>query len=127
LQPANPPKISDIGSGVPQVEAKAGPDARGELERRASRRRYNAETQTILEHNQDRRINRKLRTKYADQVFCYLTYYSGFVGIIVMFSGLKPWSLSLPEIVLSTLVGSTAAAAIGLVGFVVNGLFKNLK
>ena len=38
--------------------------------------RRKAETAGIVERNQDRRANRKLRASYARLVFCYLVWYS---------------------------------------------------
>lgn len=114
-------------TGLAKVEAKTEPDRYDDLERKALHKRYDAETKTITEGNRDRRINRKLRTTYADRVFCYLTAYSVFVAAILIASGWRLGGFSLPNEVLSFLVGSTAAAAIGLVGFVVSGLFKNLR
>lgn len=83
-----------------------------------------AETAAILEKNEDRKINRELRQKYATSVMRYLVGYSVFVAIILMLSGFNVFCFHLPENVLVYLVGSTAAAAIGLVFAVTNGLFK---
>lgn len=88
--------------------------------------RRKAETAGIVERNRDRRINRKLRTAYAKSVFCYLVWYSLFVAVLLLLSGFEVCGFSLPESVLSFLVGSTAAAAIGLVYSVTNGLFSGV-
>ncbi len=88
--------------------------------------RRKAETAGLRERNKDRRINRKLRSGYAKSVLCYLVWYSAFVGALLILSGFKICGFSLPEAVLSFLVGSTAAAAIGLVYAVTNGLFNGI-
>jgi hypothetical protein len=88
--------------------------------------RQKAETASLVEKNKDRIINRRLRTGYARSVLCYLICYSVFVGVLLLLSGFKICGFQLPESVLGFLVGSTAAAAIGLVFSVTNGLFKGL-
>lgn len=85
--------------------------------------RHLAETQNIREFNRDLRLNRKLRWKYARWVFRYLVGYSAFVALLLLGCGFDlPFDLS--EGVLSFLVGSTAASAIGLVLAVTVGLFR---
>jgi len=91
------------------------------------KQREMAEIAGIRERNRDRRINRKLRTNYAKSVFCYLIWYSVFVGVLLVLHGFKVCSFELPESVLSFLVGSTAASAIGLVFSVTHGLFNGLE
>ena len=84
-----------------------------------------ARIDAIRQSNADRRINRKLRTKFAGNVLCYLVCYSIFAACVIVFSGLG-W-IYVADTVLASIVGSTAIAAIGLVGFVVSGLFKNIN
>ena len=70
----------------------------------------------------------KLRQQYANKVFCYLLLYSSFSLLLIILSGYKKCTgFDIPDSVLLVIVGSTAVSAIGLVGFVVNGLFKNIK
>lgn len=88
--------------------------------------RAKAETDSIVETNRNKKANRRLRWRYAKKVFCYLVAYSIFVGIIIILHGFKVCGFVLPESALSFLVGSTAAAAIGLVYSVTNGLFGNI-
>lgn len=111
----------------------SGPDEKASAEAQAMAageyeniQRQKAETAGLLERNKDRRINRKLRTNYARSVLCYLIWYSVFVGLLLLLSGFGICGFHLPESVLGFLVGSTAAAAIGLVFAVTNGLFKGL-
>lgn len=87
--------------------------------------RQKAETQTIVETNLDRRVNRKLRWKYAKWVFFYLVWYSIAVLVLLIASGFGWCGFSLAGSVLEFLVGSTAVSAIGLVLAVTTGLFRN--
>ena len=61
---------------------------------------------------------------YANRVFNFLVGYCLFVGAVVLLDGFKYRGFDLSDGVLSVIAGSTAASAIGLVGFVVSGLFK---
>ena len=66
-----------------------------------------------------------LSSKYARKIMRYLRAYSIATACILLLAGFKKWTgFSLPPSVLTTLVGSTAVAAIGLVGLVIKGLFK---
>jgi hypothetical protein len=87
--------------------------------------RHRQEIATMHEKNEDRRANRGMRSDYADKVFCYLVCYSIYCALLLLAAGFgKHTDFVLPDLVLTTVVGSTAVAAIGLVGFVVQGLFK---
>jgi hypothetical protein len=65
----------------------------------------------------------QLMRPYANRVFNFLVAYCAFVGMIILMQGFDGIGYSIPEMVLGILAGSTAVAAIGLVGFVVKGLF----
>lgn len=107
------------------VAGKTSPDPKDDQETQAIDAAYKrAETTQIVEGNLDKRANRRLRGEYADKVFCYLICYSLFCAILLIVSGFNFYGFALPQTVLGIVVGSTAASAIGLVGFVVNGLFK---
>lgn len=86
--------------------------------------RHKTETAGLKEKNRDMRHNRMLRGAYANRVFCYLIWYSIFVGFVIVFAGFSICGFSLPSSVLGFLVGSTAASAIGLVYAVTHGLFS---
>jgi hypothetical protein len=77
--------------------------------------------------NEDKRANRALREKYAGKVYWYLCAYSIACAGFLMLSGFKVLGFNLSDSVLMIVTGSTAASAIGLVGFVVNGLFRPNK
>ncbi len=112
-----------LSSAIALTEQKTEPDQLDQLE---SSRAYNdARTRSITEENLDRKANRRLRFQYARQVYLYLVWYSIIAALILVLEAFGPHiGFHLPELVLVTLVGSTGASAIGLVGFVVNGLFK---
>ena len=117
--------LESIANAVPLVEGKTQEDSKDQQEARASeRRRREAETGQIVESNLDRRANRRLRFRYAKLVYCYMVCYSLFCAGLVILAGFKIGGFILPESVFALIVGSTAASAIGLVGFVINGLFK---
>jgi len=80
-----------------------------------------AEVRALHEKNSDTAANRTLRETYANRVFYYLVSYTVSIFLFVLFSGAK--FLMIENSVLLTMVGSTAVAAIGLVGIVVKGLF----
>lgn len=69
-------------------------------------------------------VRTRLMEPYAGKVFRFLIGYCVVVTAFLVAQGFSIWGFSLPESVLAVLAGSTAAAAIGLVGFVVSGLFK---
>jgi hypothetical protein len=120
--------LEKIKSGVKPVEAKRNKDARDKQEEAAyTAERHRAETASIREANRDLRVNRLMRNRYAQAVFWYLVWYSVFAAFVVALSGWKIWGFVLPDIVLTALVGSTAASAIGLVGIVVTGLFRGVS
>ena len=87
---------------------------------------YEVQIQHVKEKNSDLEHNRELRGTYADKVFRYLILYSIFVGLLLILSGFTVYGFTLESGVLSFLVGSTAAAAIGLVFAVTNGLFDGI-
>lgn len=113
------------------VEAKT-EDDKDKAETRASMdravlRRHLAETQAVVQSNLDLKVNRRMRWDYAKLVFWYLSIYSIFVGIVLVWSGLGYFGFNVSEGVLQFIVGSTAASAIGLVYSVVTGLFHPKK
>ena len=67
----------------------------------------------------------ELMKPYANRVFGFLICYCLFVGVTLMLQGFRIGSFNLSDTVMAVIAGSTAASAIGLVGFVVSGLFKS--
>lgn len=118
--------LDSIASGKDAVESKTAPDERDKQEVADLKHLQEvAHLDALNQVNQDRAANRTLRKNYANRVFCYMVAYSIICAIFVVCAGWKIGGFELSDAVLGILVGSTATAAIGLVGFVVNGLFKS--
>lgn len=123
-RPDKPPlTIEDIDAGLELVEAKTKPDPIDLLEKETveTRRLQNKLARSRIK---DQKSDRRLREKYADRILYYLETYSITVGSFVVLDGWDVFGFSLAPEIIATLVGSTAVAAIGLVGFVARGLFK---
>ncbi len=123
--PAKPPEptLDAIEAGAARVAAKTRPDLndlRESEELEAVRLRNRLARSQIKNVKADRRMRRA----YAGRILLYLQVYSGVVGVMVLGSGFRIAGFSLPVEILATLVGSTAVAAIGLVGFIARGLFR---
>lgn len=69
------------------------------------------------------RSTTELRERYAGRAFQFLTWWMGCVGMFVALQGFGFLGFRLSELVLSTIVGGTAVAVIGLGHAVVRGLF----
>ena len=119
----DPITLDDIDNAVVVVEGVGRPDAQDLLERAAAER---AQLENKLARSRIKNVkaDRAMRKTYAGRILRYLEIYSGAVGLMVIAHGFKLWGFALPEVALASLVGSTAIAAIGLVGFVARGLFK---
>ena len=114
--------IDSISGGAKLAQGKKDPDDKDKLEEKSlSSRRQKAEIGALEQANRDRVATRRLRYRYAKAVYCYLVGYSAGAAALVLLAGWKPLGFSIPDIALTAIVGSTAAAAVGLVGFVVSG------
>lgn len=82
------------------------------------------ENQTLAEGVNDRQADRMLRERYANYAFNFLRAFSIFCGLILLAQGIPGCPFKLGENIVVTLIGATAAAVIGLVGWVAKGLFK---
>ncbi len=71
--------------------------------------------------------DRDLRKKYANRVWWFFVFYLIIVCIFLLISGFPIFGFKLHDAVLVTLAGSTAVAAIGLVGIIAKGLFNQPK
>ena len=106
---------------------------KSELDRKKSelgREKSELKNAKLREEVENIKADRELRKKYADQIITFLIYYSIGVALFLLLSGVSICGftlLTLPEKVLVTLAGSTAVAAIGLVGFIAKGLFNQPK
>ena len=116
-----PPNVTleDAVAGLSIIQDKGQPDSLDTLEK------SKLDDDRLREDIENLRSDRKLREKYADAIMQFLQCYSISVGFFIVLSGFSAWGFTLPEPVLISLVGSTAIAAIGLVGFIAKGLFGN--
>ena len=72
-------------------------------------------------------VRARMMEPYASKVFRFLIGYCVFVGLIILLAGFRIAGFAISDTVLGIIAGSTAASAIGLVGFVVSGLFGSTK
>lgn len=119
----NPLTLDAIDTGVSLVETIGRPDAQDLMER-ASVERAQLENKLARSRIKNVKADRRMRKTYAGRILLYLEVYSVAVATMVVAAGFKLWSFELPPEILATLVGSTALAAIGLVGFIARGLFQ---
>lgn len=68
-------------------------------------------------------VRAEMMRPYADRVFLFLVGYCLFVALLILLEGFRVGEFDIADGVLGVIAGSTAVAAIGLVGFVVSGLF----
>ena len=122
-QSETPLDITAVDAGLSSINEKSHPDLRDRLE--------DAEVEASLLKNElarsqikDVEADREMRKTYASRILGYLEAYSLYVGVLVFMTGMTSLHFLISEKVLVVLVGSTAVAAIGLVGFVAKGLFK---
>lgn len=66
----------------------------------------------------------RLMEPYANKVFWFLVWYCIAIFLVLMLDGFSLGGFDVSEVVLGVIAGSTAVSAIGLVGFVVSGLFN---
>ncbi|MCF6305056.1 MAG: hypothetical protein L3J33_06760 [Rhodobacteraceae bacterium] len=118
---SEPLGLSAIEAGLSAVRGKGTPDENDVMEV------SDLEDDRLREEIANLKSDRKLREKYGDRILRFLEWYAIGVGALIVLSGVSFIPFSLPETALVTLVGSTAIAAIGLVGFVAKGLFGNGK
>jgi hypothetical protein len=72
-------------------------------------------------------VRAEMMQPYAGKVFNFLVCYCLFVGAVILLAGFKVGGFVISDTVLGIIAGSTAASAIGLVGFVVSGLFGAVR
>ncbi len=73
----------------------------------------------------DMRALTALKLKFGQQILAYLWAFSAFCALVLLLQGFSVGRFGLPVQVLVTLVGGTAASALGLVSVVLGGLFRN--
>ena len=99
-------------------------EAERELEKEADRALTMAYVKVMSEVHKDLESNRSLREEFGRKSFHYLFTTSGivFIFLFIHMYRTETWR-GLPDSVLLTLSGGTFASAVGLVGFVIKGLF----
>jgi len=84
-----------------------------------------------VEHLKQTNLNlqstRKLRQSVARAVYWFMVAWSAAVLALLILTGLRVYGFSLPAAVLAALIGSTTVSVIGMVAFLVRGLFPNAK
>lgn len=86
----------------------------------------NLQEQQVLylkEHVEELRDLRGLRERYAGRVYWFLVIWCLLLLTFLVFQGFSIGGFILSEATMVTLVGGTTASVIGLVGFIVRGLF----
>jgi hypothetical protein len=118
-----PITLDDIETGLPTVQEVGQPNILDWAESTAAER---AQLKNKLARSRIKNVkaDRKMRKTYAGRILRYLEIYSTVVGVTLIISGFGLRDFNLPPEILATLVGSTAVAAIGLVGFIARGLFR---
>ncbi|MGX7873688.1 hypothetical protein ACVDG5_013810 [Mesorhizobium sp. ORM6] len=96
-----------------------------ELEKtRLENEKLRAEIDGLQEGIADQRADRTLRQGYADNAFRFLIAFSVFSGLVLVAQGIPSCPFKLDSNVVIALIGSTAVAVVGLVGWIARGLFK---
>jgi hypothetical protein len=67
----------------------------------------------------------ELRKHYARKVYCFMYAYFCMILIIIFLQGFKVGGFDIGGAALATLIGGAFASAVGLVAFVIKGLFPN--
>lgn len=128
-------EIPDLPTTLPTEESSAADGTSGDLAKKENEWLDQALSGHTVEaaalrnelakaHIKNAKADRRMRVKYAGRILLYLECYSGGVALILLLAGFKFWGFGLEEGVVTALVGSTALAAIGLVGFIARGLFR---
>lgn len=116
--------LSVIVAGVDAVKSKDHRDQLDYAEENAARdAKQDLEIAKLREDLENSKSDRELRETYGNRILRFLEWYAGIVGTIVIVDGFEFIPFNIPENATVALVGSTAVAAIGLVGFVAQGLF----
>lgn len=115
--------LDDIETGIQAVEHVSRPDPQDLLEQ-AMVERTQLENKLARSRIKNVKADRKMRKTYAGRILRYLEVYSVSVAVMIVASGFHIVGFDLPPEIQASLVGSTALAAIGLVGFIARGLFR---
>jgi len=120
--PDNNQKISPDVIGLPPGQLPTKPD-RIDEEFRADLAQHQVEH--LKENNLNLQSTRKLRQSVAGAVYWFMVAWSAAVLALLILAGFKLFGFDLPPAVLAALIGSTTASVIGMVAFLVKGLFPS--
>jgi len=104
----------------PSVKDREGAQPNRELENQDS-----FAIKKLLSALEDDKQNRELRKQVSSQVYAFLVVWCAVVLCMVIASACKDSNFLVPEKIQLTLVGGTTVSTIGLVSFIVKGLFPS--
>jgi hypothetical protein len=115
-------KLSPQDIGLPPGQLPTKPDHLDE-EFRADLAQH--QIAHLKENNLNLQSTRKLRQSVARAVYWFMVAWSLAVLVLLLFAGFKVMGFDLPPAILAALIGSTTASVIGMVAFLVKGLFPS--
>lgn len=130
----NLPTLSDLDNAPPAIPVSPG-DVQVTTEDYANKlAQVTEEKDRLYFENEKLKLNAEtartlndLIKPFANKAFWFMCSYCAVVGLMVLFHGFTLCGFSLPDSALNFLVGSTAAAVIGLVGMVLTGIFVGAR
>lgn len=123
------PNLDVIDAGLDLIEKKTARDSKDDREiQDIERDQKTLEHDLFRERIQNLIADRKLRDQYASKIIRFLYIYALVAALFCIADAVtldpeSAYEFELADEVVLTIVGSTAVAAIGLVGFVARGLF----
>lgn len=115
------PSIQKISINKEDLPSKPSEKEKQELDQFERKERETRLSEEIA----DKQSYRRLREKYANLAFKFLSIWAFLVFLILFFAGFSCRGFHLPDATLSVLVGSTTVSAIGLVITIARGLFRS--
>lgn len=126
--PARDPAFIETSTQLEPLGSSAAADQRAlTAELLAQNEALRAENESLKWRKTYDDVRAEMMQPYAGKVFNFLVCYCLFVGAIILLAGFRVGGFAISDTVLGIIAGSTAASAIGLVGFVVSGLFGVVK
>lgn len=125
MPPRTPPVREPSFIDDPSRREPAGLDLTAEL--LAQNEALRVENESLKWRKTYDEVRAEMMQPYAGKVFNFLVCYCLFVGAVILLAGFKVAGFAISDAVLGIIAGSTAASAIGLVGFVVSGLFGAVR
>ena len=117
-------KLSPDDIGLPPGQLPTKPDQLDE-ELRADLAQH--QVAHLKENNLNLQSTRRLRQSVARAVYWFMVGWSLSVLALLILDGFKISGFNLPPTVLAALIGSTTASVIGMVAFLVKGLFPGIR